>query len=72
MLAVVVVIVVAALVVYIVHKVNPKRVRLRAGVGKLTILDFEADGGSPPSEQGAEGYPQRGSQGELIPGKTPQ
>ena len=45
MLALVIVLVIAAVVVYIVRAVKPKRVRLRAGVGKITILDFEADGG---------------------------
>jgi hypothetical protein len=48
MLVMVIIVVIAAVVVYIVRMVRPKRVRLRAGVGKFTILDFEADGGDPP------------------------
>jgi hypothetical protein len=49
-LALVIVLTVAAVVVYIVRLVKPKRVRLRAGFGKITILDFEADAGSQSGE----------------------
>jgi hypothetical protein len=49
-LAVVIVLILAVVVVYVVRSVKPRRVRLRAGVGKITILDFEADAGNQSEE----------------------
>jgi hypothetical protein len=45
-LVLVIIIVIAAVVVYAIRAVKPKRVKLRAGLGKFTLLDFEADAGS--------------------------
>lgn len=50
MLTLVIILVVAAAVVYIVRLVKPKHVRLRAGFGKITILDLEADAGDQSGE----------------------
>lgn len=36
---------VLAVILYVVHKINPKRVRLSAGLWRLASLTFEADGG---------------------------
>jgi hypothetical protein len=44
---VLVILVIAAVVVYAIWSVKPKRVKFRAGLGKFTLLDFEADAGSP-------------------------
>jgi hypothetical protein len=46
-LVIVIVFVVAAVVVYVVRAVKPRRVKFRAGVGKITLVDFEADAGRP-------------------------
>lgn len=45
-LVLVIIVVVAAVVVYAIRAVKPGRVKLRAGLGKFTLLDFEADAGS--------------------------
>lgn len=42
-----IILVVAAVVVFVVLAVKPKRVRFRAGLGKITFPDFEADAGNP-------------------------
>jgi hypothetical protein len=77
MLVMVIIVVIAAVVVYIVRMVRPKRVRLRAGVGKITLLDFEADGGEQSHEEtkqlpllgSGESQDTRAQQGELPPGR---
>ena len=67
MLDLAIIIVVAVVVIYIIRSVKPKRVRLRAGVGKITILDFEADEGGQSGE--SDGERRRGhDQKELPPG----
>jgi hypothetical protein len=45
-LVLLIILVAAAVVVYVVWQVKPKRVKFRAGLGKFTLVDFEADGGS--------------------------
>jgi hypothetical protein len=45
-LVLVIIIVIAAVVEYAIWAVKPKRVKFRAGLGKITLLDFEADAGS--------------------------
>ena len=52
MLALIIIIVIAAVVVYIVRLVKPKRVRLRAGAGKFTLFEFEADQDGQSGEPG--------------------
>ena len=47
MLVLFIILVVAAVVVFVVLAVKPKRVKFRADLGKITFLDFEADAGSP-------------------------
>ena len=47
---IVIVLIAAAVVVYIVRSVKPKRVKVRAGVLKILTFDFEADGGSQPGQ----------------------
>jgi hypothetical protein len=64
-LAVVIIFVIAAVVVYVVRSVKPRRVRLRAGVGKITILDFEADAGAQSGEP--HGKPQHGGDLNELP-----
>jgi hypothetical protein len=39
--------VIAAVVVFIVWAIKPKRIKFRAGFLKIVTVDFEADGGSP-------------------------
>jgi hypothetical protein len=46
-LVLVIVVVVAVVVVYVVRAVKPRRVKFRAGLGKITLVDFEADAGGP-------------------------
>jgi hypothetical protein len=45
-LVIFIILIVAAVVVYVVRAVKPRRVKFRAGLGKITLVDFEADGGS--------------------------
>jgi hypothetical protein len=49
-LTLVIILVVAAVFVYITRLVKPKRVRLRAGVLKIITFDFEADAGDQAGE----------------------
>ena len=42
---------VVALVLYVVHTVKPKRVRLNAGILKLVTFNFEADSGYESREK---------------------
>jgi hypothetical protein len=57
MLATVVAVLVAAVIVYTIWPVKPKRVRFRAGVGKFTVLDFEADASTPEKLGNSSGEP---------------
>lgn len=34
-----------AIVLYVIHMVRPRRVRLKAMLGRIISIDFEADGG---------------------------
>jgi hypothetical protein len=52
-LVLVIIVVIAAVVVYAIRAVKPKRVKFRAGIGKFTLLDFEADAGSQSPEPDA-------------------
>jgi hypothetical protein len=47
-LSLAIILVIAAVVVYAIRAVKPKRVKFRAGIGKITLLDFEADAGDRP------------------------
>jgi hypothetical protein len=49
-LVLVIILVIAAVVVYTIRAVKPKRVKFRAGLGKITFVDFEADAGSQSAE----------------------
>jgi hypothetical protein len=46
-LVLVVILIAAAVAVYAIWAVRPKRLRFRVGLGKITFVDFEADAGSP-------------------------
>ena len=50
MLVLVIILTVAAVVVYAIWAVKPKRVKFRAGLGKITLVDFEADAGSQSAD----------------------
>jgi hypothetical protein len=66
-LVLVIVLVIAAVAVYVIRAVKPKRVKFRAGLGKITLLDFEADAGSQSAEQ--DGIPPVDQPKELPPGR---
>jgi hypothetical protein len=48
-----IILVIAAVVVYAIWAVKPKRVKFRADLGKITLLDFEADAGNQSAEPDA-------------------
>ena len=52
-LVLVIVLIVAAVVVCAIRAVKPKRVKFRAGLRKITLVDFEADAGGPDDPGGA-------------------
>ena len=52
MLVLFIIVVIAAVAVYAIRAVKPKRIKFRAGVLKIVTVDFEADAGSH-SEQDA-------------------
>jgi hypothetical protein len=61
-----IILIVAAVAVYAIWAVKPKRIKFRAGVLKIVTVDFEADAGSPdepvvnaPSDQPKELPPGR-------------
>jgi len=60
-LVLVIVVIVAAVAVYAIRAVKPKRVKFRAGLGKITLVDFEADAGSPddPGRVAPENVPKK-------------
>lgn len=47
MLVLFIIVVIAAVAVYAIRAVKPKRIKFRAGVLKIVTVDFEADAGSP-------------------------
>jgi hypothetical protein len=53
MLPIVATVLAAVVIVYVIRAVKPTRVRIRAGFGKINLLDFEAEAGSRNKPGGA-------------------
>jgi hypothetical protein len=66
-LVIIIMLIVAAVVVYAIRAVKPKRIKFRAGFLKIVTVDFEADAGSQSSESDA--IPPGNQPKELPPGR---
>lgn len=74
----VVIFAVLAVILYVVYKINPKHVRLSAGIWKLASLTFEADGGDNfpkalrPKLGDGDQASGRAGLGDVVPGAEPR